>query len=100
LKQEEAAHEPGAAATETTAQTCTICGYEIAPALGAKETEPATTPSTPNEETKPTQSADPTEPKDEPTDDEKAGFPIWIPIVIVVAVAGAVAAIIVMKKKD
>ena len=29
-----AAHTPGAAATETTAQTCTECGFEIAPALG------------------------------------------------------------------
>ncbi len=28
-----AAHIPGAAATETTAQTCTTCGYVIAPAL-------------------------------------------------------------------
>ena len=29
-----AAHTPGEAATETTAQTCTECGFEIAPALG------------------------------------------------------------------
>ena len=29
-----AAHTPGAAATETTAQTCTECGFVIAPALG------------------------------------------------------------------
>ena len=28
------AHTPGAVATETTAQTCTVCGYVIAPALG------------------------------------------------------------------
>ena len=28
-----AAHTPGAAATEETAQTCTECGYELAPAL-------------------------------------------------------------------
>ena len=27
-------HQPGAEATEETAQTCTVCGYEIAPALG------------------------------------------------------------------
>lgn len=27
-------HTPGAAATETTPQTCTVCGYEIAPATG------------------------------------------------------------------
>ncbi|MBQ8620740.1 MAG: hypothetical protein IJ422_00315 [Oscillospiraceae bacterium] len=30
----EEAHTPGAEATEETAQTCTICGYEITPALG------------------------------------------------------------------
>ena len=28
------AHTPGAAATETTPQTCTVCGYEIFPAIG------------------------------------------------------------------
>ena len=40
LKTEEAAHEPGAEATATTAQICTICGYEIVPALGGETTEP------------------------------------------------------------
>ena len=33
-KKDEGDHLPGAAATETTAQLCTVCGYEIAPALG------------------------------------------------------------------
>ena len=33
-KKDEAAHVPGAAATETTPQTCTICGYVIKAALG------------------------------------------------------------------
>ena len=33
-KKDEAAHIPGAAATETTPQTCTICGYVIKVALG------------------------------------------------------------------
>ena len=33
-KKDEAAHTPGAAATETTPQTCTICGYVIKAALG------------------------------------------------------------------
>ena len=32
-KKDEAAHTPGAAATETTPQTCTICGYVIKAAL-------------------------------------------------------------------
>ena len=48
LKQGEAAHEPGAEATATIAQTCTICQYEIAPALGVPETteEPTVAPTT------------------------------------------------------
>ena len=33
-QKDEAAHIPGAAATETTPQTCTICGYVIKAALG------------------------------------------------------------------
>ena len=33
-KKDEAAHTPGAAATETTAQVCTVCNYVITPALG------------------------------------------------------------------
>lgn len=33
-KKDTAAHTPGAAATETTAQTCTTCGYVIQAALG------------------------------------------------------------------
>ena len=33
-KKDEASHTPGAAATETTAQTCTTCGYVIKAALG------------------------------------------------------------------
>lgn len=28
------AHTPGAAATETTPQTCTVCGYELSPTIG------------------------------------------------------------------
>lgn len=33
-KKDDADHIPGAAATETQPQTCTVCGYEIAPATG------------------------------------------------------------------
>ena len=33
-KDNDKAHTPGAAATETTPQTCTVCGYIIAPATG------------------------------------------------------------------
>lgn len=35
-KKDNAAHNPGAEPTEKTAQTCTICGYVIKPALGHK----------------------------------------------------------------
>ncbi|MBQ9779573.1 MAG: hypothetical protein IJW00_01380, partial [Clostridia bacterium] len=39
-------HTPGAAATCTTAQTCTVCGAEIKAALGHKYTEEVTTAAT------------------------------------------------------
>lgn len=83
-KGDAAAHEPGAEATETTAQTCTICGYEIAPALGLKDTEPTTTPVTP------TEPADKDEPSADPT--------VWI-VVAVVILVGIVAGVIIWKKK-
>lgn len=35
-KKDSAAHTPGAEPTETTAQTCNVCGYVIKPALGHK----------------------------------------------------------------
>lgn len=38
-KADAAAHIPGAEATATTAQTCTVCGYELAPALGEPEAQ-------------------------------------------------------------
>ena len=36
-------HTPGPEATETSAQICMVCGYQIAPKLEVKETEPPTT---------------------------------------------------------
>ena len=39
-KKNESAHTPGPEATETESQTCTDCGYELAPAIGTP-TEPA-----------------------------------------------------------
>lgn len=39
-KSEEANHTPGAPATSTTPQTCTICGYILAPALGGGSSTP------------------------------------------------------------
>ena len=93
LKQDEAAHEPGAEATAATAQTCTICGYEIAPALGGEETKeptestPATNPAT-----------DPTTPTDK-TDPEGGNFPWWIIIVVAAVAVGGIVAVVVIKKK-
>ena len=81
LKQDEAAHEPGAEATATTAQTCTICGYEIAPALGAPETEPTTAIT------------------DDTTEPQKGGGVIWIALVAVVVLGVGVAVFIVIRKK-
>ena len=87
LKQDEAAHEPGAEATATTAQTCTICGYEIAPALG----EETTAPSEGTDETAPTTPVD--------QGDSNNEFPVWVVIVIAVVAVGGVVAFIVIKKK-
>ncbi len=84
LKADEAAHEPGAEATETNAQTCTICGYEIAPSLGDETAEPTDEPksTTPVEQEKPADSS----------------FPWGIIIVAVVVIGGAVAFVTIRKK--
>lgn len=75
----EEAHTPGAEATETTAQVCTVCDYEIAPALGVQETEP--------QATEPDAAAtEPVSGNDEPKD----GFPWWIILVAVVVIGGVV----------
>ena len=88
-KKDVAAHELGAEANATTAQTCTICGYEIAPALGVEET------------TKPTDSIDstiPSVPIDQ-NDSNGIGFPVWIVIVVAIVAIGGVAALVVIKKR-
>jgi len=90
LKQDEAAHEPGAAATDTTAQTCTICGYEIAPATGAEEAKPTTKPTT----TTPTQSSK----SETPVKDKEGGFP-WVIVVVAIIAIGGTAGVILWKKK-
>ncbi len=41
VKKDEANHTPGAAATESTAQTCTVCDYIIAPAISHTTHTPA-----------------------------------------------------------
>lgn len=74
LKQDEAAHEPGAEATATTAQVCTICEYEIAPALGVEEPLPS---------------------EDDPADNTI----IIIAVIAAVVVLGGVIGFVVWKKK-
>ncbi len=90
MKQDEAIHEPGAEATETTAQTCTICGYEIAPALSSEEIE---------ESTESTDVTTPITPADTTTSDG-GSFPWWIIFVVVVAVGGVVVFIVIKNKKE
>lgn len=83
-------HQPGAAATQSTAQVCTVCGCEIAPALGsAEKAEP---------------SADFTEPEvthaaSENMIGKSNGFPWWIVIGAAVIILTATVLIAVKKKK-
>lgn len=80
--QDQQAHTPGAEATETMAQTCTVCGYELAPALGVIE---------------------PTVPGDsvvqDGSDTQQSDFPWWIVIVAVVILGAAVVFVVVKKKR-
>ena len=94
----EGTHEPGAEATTTTAQTCTICGYEIAPALGNEEIQvptDSTDATTPTNSTESTDATTPTVPTDK-TDPEDGSFPSWIVIVVVI---GGVVIVVAIKKK-
>lgn len=77
-------HTPGAEATATTAQTCTVCGYELVPAFGEEETEPAV--------------PDVTDPVDD-GQKQTGDFPWWIIIVAVAAIGGIVILALVRKKK-
>ena len=81
LKEDEEAHTPGAEATEEAAQTCTICGYELAPKLEPAVTEPV------QEETP------------DAEENEQQSFPWWIVIVAAAAVAVGAVAVVVKKKK-
>ena len=47
-KADEAAHIPGPEATETTAQICTECSYQLDPATGTTEPSTPNTPTTPD----------------------------------------------------
>lgn len=79
LKADESAHTAGPEATATTAQTCTVCAYEIAPALGGEDANA------------PTQAGAEPAPEDE--------FPWWILIIVAVVVIGGVVFVIIKKKK-
>lgn len=62
-------HTPGPDPTETSAQTCTVCGYELAPVLSTEPPAETTVPPV----------------QDEPA--PEAGYPWWILILILTATA-------------
>ena len=81
LKSDEAAHQPGAEATEEASQICTVCGYELAPVL--EKVEPEVT---------------------EPVTDETVrgqGVQAWIVVVVAIgsAALGCGATLLITKKK-
>lgn len=82
VKSDEAAHVPGPEATETAAQTCTVCGYELAPAIIPAPTTPA---------------------PDDPGSTEGNDMLLWIIImvaaIVVSGAAGGCVVLIIMKKK-
>lgn len=92
LKQDEAAHVPGAEATATTAQTCTICGYEIAPALGIPETTVSIEEQPNDEPDVPTIGAD--------GEEQKPVIMIAVIAAVVLAAIGFIIVIISKKKKS
>ena len=84
-KSDIAAHVPGAEATAETAQTCTVCGYAIAPALGEPATEPTTDTTDATDHTTPDDSSD-------------GGFPWWI-FAITSGVEAIIIVFLLLKKK-
>lgn len=87
-KSDVAAHIPGAEATAETAQTCTVCGFEIAPALEEPTTEPTT------DSTGTTDGAVP----DRSDDSADSDFPWWI-FAVISAVEAIIIVFLVLKKK-
>lgn len=84
-KSDVAAHVPGAEATAETAQNCTVCGYEIAPALGEPTTEPTTDTTDATDHTTPDDSAD-------------SSFPWWI-FAITSGVEAIIIVFLLLKRK-
>ena len=122
-KKDEEAHAPGVEATEDTAQTCTICEYELVAALGhthvfgegwkndadkhwhecdcgEKDGEAAHTWNEGEENEDGTMKYTCTECMEEKTEGEPRGnFPWWILIVVGLAAAAAAAVVVFKKKK-
>ena len=100
-------HTPGAEATATTPQICTVCGKELKPATGATEPPATEPPATEPPATEPPATEPPaTEPTVTPTQPEgnknldDGEFPIMVVIAIVVlGGGGATAGVILWKKK-
>ena len=84
LKEDEAVHEPGAEATATTNQVCTICNYEIAPVLGIEET---------------TQRSEKTNTAENQSNAVNFDSLFWIIVIIGIAAIGTTIAVAVSKKR-
>lgn len=95
-------HTPGAEATATTPQICTVCGKELKPATGATEPPATETPATKPPATEPPVTESPvipTQPED-PNKPDDGEFPVVVIVAIVVlAGGGAAAGVILWKKK-
>lgn len=78
---------------------CIYCGWEGNVDQKPTEPEPEVTEPEPTEQ-KPagTEIAD-SEPSEEADGEDRKEFPVWIPVVIVIAIAGAAGAVILLKKK-
>lgn len=100
-KNAEEAHIPGVEATADTAQTCVVCGYEIAPALGTQETSPpATQPSTEADTIPKTENTIPAEgDKDKNTGESLDCIPVLCVVVAVVLIGTAVSVFVMKRKK-
>lgn len=97
LKRDEAVHEPGTEATATTAQTCYICDYEIAPALGVSEETGVVNDESVDAPV--TETTTLTTKTDKPIDRVKSGILWWIIFSALSCVAIAVVVVVLIKRK-
>lgn len=97
---EKTAHTPGEAATVTTAQTCTVCSYELAPVIGSQQaTDEPTAPTEvqeilPEEETQPEKETEPEQQTSADTD-----FSWWLLMVPLFTAAAIVVLIFVLRRR-